>query len=69
MAEGWLCVKVARRFIRISLVTHFVHCRNQNFHENFIGTYLTCYYIIGDSWVTIWHAESAKTFMGISLSH
>ena len=20
-----------------------------------------------DSWVTIWHAESAKTFMGISL--
>ena len=38
--------------------------RNQNFHENFIGTYLACYYIIGDSWV---YAESAKTFMGISL--
>ena len=41
--------------------------RNQNFHENFSGTYLTFYNIIGDSWVTIWHAESAKTFLGISL--
>ena len=28
------------------------------------STYLTCYYVIGDSWV---YAESAKTFMGISL--